>query len=73
MSGRREGMLNSNAVKKRRPVRVMKEHAALGDNHSWTKDSARITADALAALGRADEAAEVRARYRIEHEGQRAT
>jgi len=51
----------------------MKEHAALGDNHSWTKDSARITADALAALGRADEAAEVRARYRLEHESQRAT
>jgi hypothetical protein len=32
-------------------------------NHPWTKDSARVTAEALAALGRADEAAALRARY----------
>jgi hypothetical protein len=29
----------------------------LGRNHTWTKDSARVTAEALAELGRADEAA----------------
>jgi hypothetical protein len=29
----------------------------------WTKDSACVTADALSALGRADEAATLRARY----------
>jgi hypothetical protein len=34
-----------------------------GPNHSWTQDSARVTADALDALRRADEAAAVRARY----------
>jgi hypothetical protein len=32
-------------------------HAALGLAHPWTRDSARITADALAALGRTGEAA----------------
>jgi hypothetical protein len=35
----------------------------LGANHPWTKVSAGIIASALAALGRADEAAAVRARY----------
>jgi hypothetical protein len=34
-----------------------------GPNHPWTKDSARVTADALDALGCADEAAAVRARH----------
>ena len=29
---------------------------ALGPNHAWTKDSARVTADALHALGRSEEA-----------------
>jgi hypothetical protein len=38
----------------------------LGKNHRWTKDSARTTADALAALGRADEAAALRERYGLE-------
>jgi hypothetical protein len=33
---------------------------ALGPTHLWTKDSARITADALAALNRAKEAAAMR-------------
>jgi hypothetical protein len=36
---------------------------ALGENHPWTKDSARVTADALEAVGRAEEAAALRARY----------
>jgi tetratricopeptide (TPR) repeat protein len=35
----------------------------LGQNHHWTKDSARVTAEALAALGRADEATALRSRY----------
>jgi tetratricopeptide (TPR) repeat protein len=39
-------------------------HAStLGSDHAWTKDSARVTADALDALGRADEATAMRARY----------
>jgi len=37
--------------------------ATNGSNHIWTKDSADVAADALAALGRADEAAALRARY----------
>jgi hypothetical protein len=37
----------------------------LGTDHPWTKDSARVTADALAALGRADEAPALRHRYGI--------
>ena len=40
--------------------------AANGPNHLWTRDSARVTADALDALGRADEAAALRARYGLE-------
>jgi tetratricopeptide (TPR) repeat protein len=39
---------------------------ALGSAHHWTKDSGRTAADALVALGRADEAKELRARYGIE-------
>jgi hypothetical protein len=31
----------------------------------WTKDSARVTADALRALGRADDAAALRDRYKL--------
>ncbi len=41
-------------------------HAATsGPNHPWTKDSARVTADALAALDRASEAAALRERYSL--------
>jgi tetratricopeptide (TPR) repeat protein len=40
--------------------------AAIGPHHSWTKDSARVTTDALDALGRADEAAALREKYGIE-------
>ena len=39
--------------------------AALGPGHAWTKDSASACADALAALGRADEAAAVREKYGV--------
>ena len=35
----------------------------LGRNHAWTKDSARVTADALDALGRTEEAKALRERY----------
>ena len=38
----------------------------LGKNHRSTKDAARTTADALAALGRNDEAAALRNRYGLE-------
>ena len=40
--------------------------AALGDAHPWTRASASAAAQALAALGRADEAAELRARFGVE-------
>jgi hypothetical protein len=39
----------------------------LGPDHSWTKDSARVTADALTALGRNEEAAVLRERYGLQH------
>jgi hypothetical protein len=35
----------------------------LGADHPWTRESARVKADALDALGRTDEAAALRARY----------
>jgi tetratricopeptide (TPR) repeat protein len=35
----------------------------LGRDHAWTKDSARVTADALDALGRTEDAKELRERY----------
>jgi tetratricopeptide repeat protein len=38
---------------------------ALGRDHPWTKDSARVTADALDALGRTDEAKALRERYGV--------
>jgi hypothetical protein len=47
---------------------LVAHESALGLDHAWTKDSARVTADALAALGRADEAAALRERYRL-HDG----
>jgi tetratricopeptide (TPR) repeat protein len=42
---------------------ALASHARSRPNHPWTKDSARVTADALDALGRADEANALRARY----------
>jgi tetratricopeptide (TPR) repeat protein len=39
--------------------------AASGGDHRWTKDSARVAADALDALDRGEEAAELRARHGI--------
>src|SRR6516162_7418794 len=39
--------------------------AASGPHHRWTKDSARVTADALDALDRHAEATALRARYGI--------
>jgi hypothetical protein len=43
--------------------------SALGSDDAWTKDSARVTADALAALGRADDAKALRARYGVGPDG----
>jgi hypothetical protein len=40
--------------------------------HPWTKDSARVTADVLDALGRTEQAAAVRERYGIESKDQKA-
>ena len=40
----------------------------LGPNHRWTKDTACVTAEALDALGRADQAAALRARYGVERD-----
>src|SRR5262249_54255431 len=40
----------------------------LGPNHRWTKDTARVTAEALDALGRADQAVALRARYGVERD-----
>jgi len=37
----------------------------LGRDHNWTKDSARVTADALDALGRTEEAKALRERYGV--------
>ena len=37
----------------------------LGPNRPWTKDGARVTADALDGLGRAEEAAALRERYGV--------
>src|SRR6516225_11599748 len=38
---------------------------ALGPNHPWTKDSARVNAQALDALGRGEDAAALRAHYAL--------
>ncbi len=38
----------------------------LGEDHPWAKNSASVTAVALDALGRADEAAALRIRYGLE-------
>jgi hypothetical protein len=38
---------------------------ALGRDHAWTKDSARVTANALDALGRTEEAKALRERYGV--------
>jgi len=38
---------------------------ALGQDHAWTRHSARVTADALDALGRTEEAKELRERYGV--------
>jgi hypothetical protein len=37
----------------------------LGLNHAWTKDSASVTADALDALGRTEDAKALRERYGV--------
>jgi hypothetical protein len=39
--------------------------SVLGPDHAWTGDSARVTAEALDALGRTDEADGLRARYNL--------
>jgi hypothetical protein len=50
---------------------------AFGSYHPWTRDSARVTAEALEALGRNDDADAVRRRYALtkphEHGSEPAT
>ena len=41
---------------------------ALGPNNPWTKDSARVNAEALDALGRGEDAAALRAHYALRTE-----
>jgi hypothetical protein len=43
-------------------------HAAASANHPWTRDSARVTADAFDAELRPADAAALRARYGLEHD-----
>jgi tetratricopeptide (TPR) repeat protein len=45
----------------------------LGPDHSWTRDTAGATADALDALGRVEEAKEIRARFGATTDGGEAT
>src|SRR5262249_55060239 len=40
-------------------------NAALGPNHVWTKDSARVTADAFGAPGRTEEVKALREKYGV--------
>jgi tetratricopeptide (TPR) repeat protein len=46
-------------------VALVANENALGQSHAWTKESAQLKADALVALGRAEEAAALRACYKI--------
>ena len=41
------------------------QEVAFGSDNPWTKDSARVTADALDALGRTEETKALRKRYRV--------
>ncbi len=43
--------------------------SALGTDHAWTRDSGRVTVDALEALGRAGEAVTLRSRYGLASAG----
>jgi hypothetical protein len=44
-------------------VALAAHQKVLGPTHQWTKDSARVTADALIALNRSEEAATLRERF----------
>ena len=44
--------------------------AASGLNRPWTKDSARVTADALDAVGRTEEAKALRQKYGVTSSGE---
>ncbi|MFZ1186235.1 MAG: tetratricopeptide repeat protein, partial [Pseudolabrys sp.] len=44
---------------------VVAHEKVLERHHAWTKDSARVTADALDALGREEEAKALRERYGV--------
>jgi hypothetical protein len=44
-------------------ARLLSLLKVIGQIHPWTKDSARVTADALDALGRTEEAKALREKY----------
>jgi tetratricopeptide (TPR) repeat protein len=44
-------------------IALTAHHKVLGRDHAWTKDSARITANALDALGRTEEVSALREKY----------
>ena len=46
-------------------IALTAHEGTLGPNHAWTKDSARVTADALDALGLTEEATALREKYEI--------
>ena len=46
-------------------VALSAHEKVLGRNHRWTKESACVAADALAGLGRAEEASALRGRYDV--------
>jgi Tetratricopeptide repeat len=52
------------------PSALATHETVSGPTHPRTMDSARVTADALDALGRADEAAALRARYGLPNDSQ---
>jgi hypothetical protein len=47
-------------------VALAGQEKALGANHPWTIDSVEVTADALDALGRSEEAAALREKYGLQ-------
>jgi len=46
-------------------VALAVDEKTVGSDHAWTKESARVTADALDRLGRTEEAKALRERYGV--------
>jgi tetratricopeptide (TPR) repeat protein len=56
---------SANQALKSGEIAVAAHYKILGRDHAWTRNSAIVTADALDALGRRTEAANLREKYRI--------